>query len=590
MGTLSRIRHPAIADLTRQLRFSSREALLRQIERVEELAGAIDAAQSYPIEFVAFRITGYRDAELPSGGVVKGDALAADLPGVIERLCEAAEISLGDPSLRGGLSAAELAKKWDVSRKTLMRYRRFGLIARHAVGKGGRVHAVYMPGVVARVEAARKREISKAAGFTRIDGATRKRMLSRAARYRARFRCSLNQIAARLSERFDRSHEAVRQLLKKHERAITKSEPSAGPLDERGRRVAERAMRRGIEPAAVAERFARTRQAVVRAAAMERGAMLRAWVESGAMDRPESPVFSRADSAEVILAPASVRVALSEKCERTLGELVALRKRGTASAKEERERALACHFLVRRAAGIAATIDRLHPEPTKIDECFTMLRWATLLKIVLMRSQLPLLVSTIESVLDTPLELAPLGAAKLREMMEAGLAALSEGVNHFDAAKGGRLAAPAGLALNRAITRVARSAAGAEKIVAAGKTRAVARPSMEMQIGAWERAVDPWQRQIELDARLRGVLVAMESADRRVIERRAGWDGSPPMTLAQLAKDLKTTPMRAAMLERRAIRIARAALRGEASVDERKSKGLAGKRAKPARGGKGAGA
>ncbi|MBL8759998.1 MAG: hypothetical protein JNL50_01730 [Phycisphaerae bacterium] len=578
MGTLSRIRTPAIADLTRQLRFSSREALRRQIDRVEELAGEIDPDQSYPIEFVAFRITGYRDAELGPGGVVRGNALAADLPGVIERLCEAAELPRDDPSLRGGLSAGELAEKWGVSGKTLTRYRRFGLIARRAIDARGRAHAVFMPGVVARVEAARAREITRAAAFTRIDEQTRRRMVLRAARYHARFRCSLNQIAARLARRFDRSHEAVRQLLKRHERAITGGAPGAGPLDEHGRKAAERALRRGIEPAAIAARFGRTRQGVVRAAALERYAMLHRWIEAGALDRPESPVFTRPDSAEVILAPAPARSGLAEPVEQTFAALIAARNRKAISAKEERERAMACHFLVRRAAALAATIDRLHPEPTKIDECFTMLRWSTRLKIALMRSQLPLLVSTIEGVLGSPLELAPLSAAKLREVVGAGLAALSEGVNHFDAAKGGRLAAPAGLAINRAVTRVARvtsatSAARPDADIPAppAKARAVARPSMDAPLAPWERSVDPWQRSIEFDPRLRIVLVAMEAADRRVLERRAAWDGAPPATLAQLAKELSTTPMRAAMLERRAIRIARAALRGEPSPDERRA-------------------
>jgi RNA polymerase primary sigma factor len=589
MGTLSRIRNPAIADLARQLRFGSREALRRQIERVEEFAGEIDPEQSYPIDFVAFRITGYRGAELPAGGVITGAALVADLSGVIERLCEAAEVELGDPSLRGGLSATDLAKKWGVSRKTLARYRRFGLIARHAIGTGGRTHALFMPAVVARVEAARSRELVRAADFTRIDEATRKRMLSRAARYRARFKCSLNQIAARLAERFGRSHEAVRQVLRKHERATGKSNVAPGPLDARGRRFVERALRRGIEPAAIAAHVGRERQGVVRAAAMVRAAMLKDWIQAGLLDRPESPVFSRADSAEVILAPPVVRSGLAGECERTFGELVAVRKLGPTSAKEERERALACHFLVRRAAGIAATIDRLHPEPTKIDECFTMLRWATLLKVVLMRSQLPLLVSTIESVFATPIELVPLGAPKLRELIGAGLSALSEAVNLFDATRGGRLAAPAGLALNRAVTRVARSM-GAEQSGPQGRVRALARPSMDLPIGAWERMVDPWQGAIDLDARFRDVLRALDPADRRMIERRTGWDGSAPATLAQVAKELRTTPMRAAMLERRAIRIARATLRGEASVDERMGKTRAGKRTKPGRGGKGAGA
>ncbi len=590
MGTFSRIRNPAIADLARQLRFGSREALRRQIERVEELAGAIDPEQSYPIDFVAFRLTGYRDAELGAGGVVRGDVLVADLAGVIERLCHASGLLLGDPSLRGGLSADELSKKWGVSRRTLARYRRFGLIARHAIGQGGRAHALYMPGVVARVEAARSRELVRAAGFTRIDKATRQRMLSRAARYRARFKCSLNQIAARLAARFGRSHEAVRQVLLKHERATATGRFAPGPLDARGRRFVERALRRGIEPAVIAAHVGRERQGVVRAAAMARSAMLKGWIEEGRLDRPESPVFSRPDSAEVILAPGVVRSGLAAECERTFGELVALRKRGPTSAKEERERALACHFLVRRAAAIAGTIDCLHPEPTKIDECFTMLRWATLLKIALIRGQLPLLISTIESVFATPIELVPLGPGKLRELIGAGLAALSEGVNLFDATKGGRLAAPAGLALNRAITRVAKSAAGAEQSAAQGRARALARPSTDLPIGAWERSVDPWQHAIELDARFRSVLPTLEPDDRRVLERRAGWDGSAPATLAQVARELRTTPMRAAMLERRAIRVARAALRGEASVDETRVKRLAPTRAKPARGGKGAGA
>lgn len=579
MGRLSRIRHAALADLARQLRFSSREALLRQIERVEELAGAIEPAQAYPMEFVAFRVTGYRDAELPSGGVITGAELMSDLPGVIERLCGAAELKLGDPALRGGIGADELAARWKVSRKTLMRYRRHGLLARHAVGKGGRDHAIFMPGVIARVEGLRRREIARASGFTRIDDATRAKMLALAARYRAMFGGSTSRIAERLAERFGRSHEAVRLLLTKHERSLAKGGHGAGPMNNRARRVAERALRRGIEPGEIAARFGRARQSVVRAAALERLDMLRAWDASGAFDRPGSPVFARADSAEMILAPASVRSGLSVAGERTLGELIATRKRRPLPAKEERERAFACHYLVRRAAGVAATIDRHHPEPTKIDECFTLLRWATRLKAMLVRGQWPLLVSTIEGVIGVPLELAPLSAARMREVIDAGIAAMCEGVNQFDAARGGRLAAPTGMALNRAITRVVKAIGG----TAARPGKAVARPSMEMDLGAWERRVDPWQGVIEADARWRGVLPTLDAEDRRVLERRNAWDGEPPATLAELARAMRTTAMRAAMMERRAIRRARAVLRGEGA-------GTTNVRGRTAKRGRGAGA
>ncbi len=254
MPLLARMVVPALEDLARQLRFAPREALLRDVERAEALAGVIRGDHFYDEAWIVEQVTGYRPT-LEAPATVVGGALLSDLSGFVERLSEAARLTAEDLPA-GWLDPDALAARWSLSRKTLDRYRKRGLCARRIVGPDAKVRLAFVPEVIAAFEAAQQGAIRRAGGFSRISVEDEARMIRRAARYRAWFGCTLNEAAKRLAKRFGRSLEAVRQVLQRHDRENPSrrifTEP--GPPDAGFERVAWRAWRRAIDPGLLATR------------------------------------------------------------------------------------------------------------------------------------------------------------------------------------------------------------------------------------------------------------------------------------------------------------------------------------------------
>jgi hypothetical protein len=242
-----------------QLRYAPKDAVRRAIERGEELASQIEADGEYPNEWVVYWITRYRPEGTSAGGAgtVKGSELLSQVSAFVEHLCNVAELGESDLAVttegkRGkGVEKAvefatpdELARRWNISRKTLDRCRSKGLVGRRIKGDKGRIYVVIN---VAAAELFRQRhlsKLSKAAGYTRMDDATIAKIVRRAGIYRVKFGWSLNQTAKRLSERFGRSHEAIRQILRKYDAAgkieapTVAAKPSAEPAGTRAGRPA----------------------------------------------------------------------------------------------------------------------------------------------------------------------------------------------------------------------------------------------------------------------------------------------------------------------------------------------------------------
>jgi hypothetical protein len=91
-----------------------------------------------------------------------------------------------------------------------------------------------------------------------------------------------------------------------------------------------------------------------------------------------------------------------------------------------------------------------------------------------------------------------------------------------------------------------------------GRVRAVARVSAGAPMADWTRAVSPWQEfegrvWLEPPARVRGGLARLREAPRRLLMLRYGW-GGPAHTLEEAAAALGTTRLKAALMERRAVR------------------------------------
>jgi transposase len=600
MPRLPTLRTPVLQELARQLRFESAEAARRQLVRAEELALQLldeagkDGPEAYPEEWVVFRVTGLRTEAAGGGGVVMRGALMGDLPALIDRLSAAAKLTESDlpgPAKRasmdgttGGraasatpskqstpvwLSVAELCARWRVSRKTLERYRRLGLVSRR-IGLGrGRERVVYAAAHVGAFERAQAARVAGAGEFSRMDARVRERLVRRAARYRARFGWTLHRCARRLAAREGRSVEAVRRVLRRHdERADRPLFDEPGPLDSEQRAWVERTARRGGSVSGAAGRVRKSRATAYRVVGERRVERLRELDLRG----PVGPTFARKDAGEVLLGHAAAREGLGVPGAASVGELVRLAAAIEPEPAEfERARAGACWYLVWSAAraldGLAKHGARVRGG-VGIDRIETWLLWASRIKAEMVRSQTPLLVRAIESQTGRAIGGIPGGA--LRELCEIGLEALIEGVERFDPFKGGRLAAPAGMGVSRAVSRWLRD----EKERLGPATRAAARSDLEQQaLGDWAMRVHPWQGWLDAPAGVRERVGELGEKERRVVEMRFGWGerGGPPRTMEETAVALGTTATRVSAMQRGAV--ARLTLGGGATPRRTKTKG-----------------
>lgn len=567
MPPLPRLKVPALAALAGQLRYTPAKAARRQLEAAEALAGQVDPEGTYPEDWIVFRLTGYRP-DLKNPALIKGDALLRDLSPLIEHLCIAADLSEAD-LLRGDgaqgdgaawLTAEEVCARWRISRRTLDRYRREGLLARRVAVTNGRARhrLVFSGSAVEAFAAARGERLAAAAAFSRIDPDTEERIIRWAARYRARLGWSRGQVSRRLAEKTGRSAETIRQLLIRADAG--QREPIFGDraaAKAAQREVIERACSRscGVDAAELAERLGLSPASVYRILAQRRADRLRTLArQMGAAAWSESPLPAPPASS-------AAQRGLGRPGPRTLAEMLEYVAAATPEGpRVEHERAQAYWRLRGEALRRAASLERASPAIAEIDEVETLLRWAARVKAEMVRSQLPLAVRTIEAFAGRPLTALPARAAG--QAARLGIDAVIEGVERFDPAKGGRLAAPVSLALSRVVSQWVKGD-GAAWVGEGPSTRAAPRCDPEtVDLDDFTQRVCSWQAWLEPDPRVREGLGRVTAEQAALLVQRYGWawaddeGAGPPQTLAAIGARLGVIPARVSRLEQQAMRAA----------------------------------
>lgn len=557
MPPLPKILTPALVEMVDELRFASREALVRDIDRAEALAGEIDGEVDYPADWVVFRVTGYRP-EMADPPLIGGEALLGDLSAVVERLCGAAKLSrtdLTEPSE----PVAALAARWSVSIKTLARWRRRGLIARRLHDAAGGVRLVVTASAAESYAARHPSGVERAGGFSRIDDETAARIIHRARRYHDLLGLTPTQCAERLARRFGRSREAVRMMLVRHDtdaRKRGKAEPIFDPpraLSARTHRAIERAWRLGIEPSLLTRRYRRSRAGIHRIVSEQRLERLRG-LDVG-RTAPETASLTDEELESLLEAP-PVHTVEPPRVPSDITELLDLmRERVVPVGVEERSRSKAEQGLRARALRLVQAGGAEFPEAGLIDRAETDLRWADALRAALARTQLLLMLETVAG--NAGVDFGHVRSQDARPLIEAGLAGLRLGLDGFDPWRSGRLAATVGLSVARV-----RLAPASGAFAGAGRAR------VRIQTGTpapdWTLLVSPWAETLRPDRRVVASQGAIGAELGGVLADRFGLGGRRPRTLAEVASARGTTIMQAGRLERRAIRAALEASRASA--------------------------
>ncbi len=576
MPPLPRLRSPALIHIAEQLRFAPASAARRHVLNLERLALTLEPSARYPAEWLLFQITGTRTA-LPDDALLPGDALLRDLPALIHRLCQRAAFTRGELLNDHWLDQAAACARLNVTPRSLQRFQRQGLLSRRALSPvRGSWTTLFHPSSLARftnttsaapTTAKPASQASKSRRKpTRLSAAERERFVRIAARASARFGWSLATCARHIAIKHARSPEGIRQLLL---RAAARGHlpPPITTLSTRERRVILRADRLAIDHARLARRFNKSPSAIERALLIARAARLRAipfqnFIAVTLLEDSKSTVHN------VLLQPASVRSGLGAgRTPDPLDFLRDIREAGWPDPAIELTRAKAYALLIARAA---VATHALKPLPTALalDEIETNLRWAARLKVELVRSQLMMALRTLDVQLVRPPDsLAP---ALLASLLTLSINAISLGVDRFDPFNRGRLAAPAGLELNRAVARwmVAHAtdlAPTPQPTTSAPRraTRATPATSEAITLPDWTLSVSPWQSFLEPPPRVRRALLnpafvapSITAALLLATRQHLALAGETPHTLRQIASTLKLPPNLAARRVRHVIRAA----------------------------------
>lgn len=547
MGRQARFRIASIDDLFRQLKVASAGTRRREMDSAEQLLSELEPDGAYPLDYIIFRITGYRPPKGDEPVMLAGAALIADLATLIQRLSAALELQSSDMQ-RVPIALGDVAKRLNVSSKTIQRYRGQGLVC-HEIDVEGESRLVCFEDALARFLNQHPAKVARAGNLTRIDSDIESAMIEEAQMLRDREDISLNEAAARIAVEHERAHETVRGILRRHDRrAVAPIFNERGALTDRDHRVMLRASQRGIEPAVIAKHFNRSTKVVHRVVLKMRAARLKALI----LKSIALPTFALPDADEVLLSPAIVRAGLNDPT--VPGDAIELLKqfRGSMKLDEESEHALVAGYNVLKWRA-ALSIDEVADVPTaaQIDRIETDLRWAAILKRQLAKYGLAAALERVEQFLHRSLAVEPRESIVWHIRLAGEIAGRT--IETLDPQRGQRVARVCGFAMDRALAASERGDAS---------SRAAARHAPgSVAIEDPFRRLCPWQAWLDMPAAWREQVNSIKYDAARVLAMHYGWAGDAPLTTAEIAEQIGKSPSAVTNTFRRSMSKMRSAAR-----------------------------
>ena len=258
-------------ELCRALLLDGTAVRRRAAVRLEELLASFDPAREYPYEFLYFRVMGFR----PAGDVretYEGADAQEDLLLLLRRVAESAPASADDAGEPVYLEE-ELARDLGVSRRTLRRWRRRGLVPRAWRFADGRRRMAVRQGVLDRFLEANRDLVDRSARFTKLTPGEAPRAVAAARRLVRSDGLGLTAVAQRVGAQLGRAPETIRLALKRHDRENAEAAvfaPPRGRLTGELRRRIWTDYRNDVPVGKLCSRYGRSRASIYRVINRER--------------------------------------------------------------------------------------------------------------------------------------------------------------------------------------------------------------------------------------------------------------------------------------------------------------------------------
>ncbi|AMV25917.1 RNA polymerase principal sigma factor HrdA [Gemmata sp. SH-PL17] len=226
-------KNSALKELTeQQTRFATAARRQLQIANAQKLLSEIESGRAYPYQYVCYRVTDYRSEAYPDL-LLSGDDLKHDLAQFIRRVERSVPPQPIEQTVEPMLTLDEVSKRFNVSTKTISRWRVKGLAARR-VKVNGRSQLGFPTVAVERFVAEHKVLVEKGARFSHLTDDEKEGIL-RLARELRDAGGTLTEVSKKIATQLSRSPEAVRYTIKNFDRGHPEGAlyPNvAGPLSD----------------------------------------------------------------------------------------------------------------------------------------------------------------------------------------------------------------------------------------------------------------------------------------------------------------------------------------------------------------------
>ncbi len=546
----AKYRNSLVEALRDQLvRFAPREKKLEQMARAEQLLAEVEVGRTYPYEFVCYRITQYR----PTASVemqVPGQALKHDLVLLVEDLSDAVPLRLEEAS-EPVRSMEELSQTFNVSTKTISRWRKQGLVARRFVSDG-RKRLGFLESSVTRFVSGNPDRVERGGRFSQLTQQERHEIVSRARRL-ASMGDSAARITRRLSTELARSVETIRYTLKhfdqKHpEMAIFPN--ATGSLNADSRQHIYQEYRRGTSAEVLARRYNRTVASIYRIIGEMRAQRImelpldciyHSSFEQGELDREiTSPLPSIDKGARRVRVPAGLPPYLAALYDMPL-----------LTREQEQHLFRQLNYLKYKAARRREQLDPRHPKGGAMDEIERLYEEAVRVKNQIVQANLRLVVSISKRHVNA--------SESFFDLVSDGNMSLIRAVEKFDFSRGNKFSTYASWAIMKNFART---------IPDEFKRRDRFRTSYEESFDAAEDVgSNPYSdenAQKLREAQIGKILARLDDREQRIIVSRFGLNHShSPQTLKEVGAELGVTKERVRQIEARALGKLRSAAREE---------------------------
>jgi RNA polymerase primary sigma factor len=534
--------HPALKQLKeQQARFAPRERRLEQIDRAESLLGEIDPGRPYPYEYLCYRITGFRPEASPAL-VLDGRDVAHDLRLFVEDLSGTVS-QPADQASEPVLTVDAVSRRFNVSTRTVARWRGQGLVARRFLIEG-RTKVGFLESSVTRFVETHREQVDRGTRFRQLTDEERDEIVRRARRMAqvGQGQGGLVEIARRIARKMQRSTETVRTTL----RAYDREHPdraifplTTGPLDEEAKNQIYRLFRRGISVDVLAQQFERTRSSVYRVVNEMRARRILATK----LEFMAHPSFEDKASHAEILGPmpeADPRSSRKSKPPKGLPPYLASLYEVPLLAREQEAHLFRqMNFLKYRANALRNAVDPTRAKTTALDEIERLQEEALTVKNQIIRSNLRLVVSIAKR------HVGP--SNNFFELVSDGNMSLIRAVEKFDYARGNKFSTYASWAIMKNFARTIpeenyrrdRFVTGHEEMFEAAADNRTDEHEYESALKRMQEAV-------------KGMLGRLDDRERRIIISRYGLNGANEQTLEQLGRELGITKERVRQIESRA--------------------------------------